>query len=258
MIDLKTSTQIQIGLPELPEPRSECHFDTIRRWLKECDANHPNCRLREQRFLPTRLLDVGGPDRPYLRLRQPPPAEAWKYIALSHPWGDPNRHPHFCTYTSNVAEYKKEIRFDQLPETFKDAVITTRALGFQYLWIDSLCIIQGEGGDFIDESKRMEDVFSSAYCVLAASRATHQAGGFLQARPQRQFVTFQRGGQKPFYVCESIEDFNQDVLEGSMCKRAWVLQERALSHRTVYFTERQTYWECGDGVRCETGPKMRK
>jgi len=43
-----------------------------------------------------------------------------------------------------------------------------------------------------------------------------------------------------------------------MNKRGWVLQERALACRTIYFTAQQTYWECGGGVRCETLTKMSK
>jgi hypothetical protein len=36
------------------------------------------------------------------------------------------------------------------------------------------------------------------------------------------------------------------------------LQERALSRRTMHFTETQTYWECGEGVWCETFTKTKK
>jgi hypothetical protein len=64
--------------------------------------------------------------------------------------------------------------------------------------------------------------------------------------------------RNPFYVCEAIDDFQHDVIDGRLNKRGWVLQERALARRTIYFTENQTYWECGEGVRCETLAKMRK
>lgn len=104
----------------------------------------------------------------------------------------------------------------------------------------------------------MEDVFSSAYCVLAASRATGQHDGFLKPRIPRSFVTFKRGSEMPFYVCDAIDDFDQDVLQGSLNRRGWVLQERALATRTVFFTETQTYFECGEGIRCETLTKMHK
>jgi hypothetical protein len=136
-------------------------------------------------------------------------------------------------------------------------VTTTRELGLRYLWIDSICIIQGPDGDFAQEATRMEDVFSSAYCVLAASSGKGQQDGFLNPRKENDFLTFERGG-KPLYVCRFIDDFNANVLEGPLSKRGWVLQERALAHRTIFFTDSQTYWECGEGVRCETLSKMEK
>jgi hypothetical protein len=106
----------------------------------------------------------------------------------------------------------------------------------------------------------MEDVFSGAYCVLAASRANNQLDGFLHGvRVQRDFVTFQRKEEeRPFYVCKNIDNFSHDVIEGALNKRGWVLQERALARRTIYFAENQTYFECGKGVQCETLTSMRK
>jgi hypothetical protein len=35
------------------------------------------------------------------------------------------------------------VLFEKLCKSFQDAVIVTRAIGLQYLWIDSLCILQG-------------------------------------------------------------------------------------------------------------------
>jgi hypothetical protein len=173
---------------------------------------------------------------------------------LSHPWGQGT---HFCTFRDNLEEYKENVSFDKLPATFKHAVTTTRELGLRYLWIDSICIIQGKDGDFAQEAKRMEDVFSSAYCVLAASSANGQEDGFLNPRKENDFITFEKDGQ-PLYVSRFMDDFNTHVLDGPLSKRGWVLQERALAHRTIFFTDRQTYWECGEGVRCETLIKMDK
>lgn len=188
-----------------------------------------------------------------------------EYIALSHPWGDQSKHPPFTTLRKDpsgagreVDKFKHAIPYDQLPATFKDAVDCTRALNIRYVWIDSLCIIQGKDGDFNEEAERMEDVFSGAYCVLAASRASGQCDGFLGSRPWREYITFQRGDEKPFYICKPIDDFSHHVLEGTLNRRGWVLQERALARRTIFFTESQTYFECGCGVRCETLARMHK
>jgi hypothetical protein len=188
-----------------------------------------------------------------------------EYTALSHPWGDTRTYEPFSTLRKDASRKKHDIEHfktaipeDQLPATFKDAVDCTRRLGVQYLWIDSICIIQGPGGDFNEEAKKMEDVFSGAYCVLAASRASSQRDGFLGSRQRRDYVTFARGDEKPFYICKTIDNFSKDVIEGDLNKRGWVLQERALARRTIYFTATQTYFECGKGVRCETLTSMKK
>lgn len=38
------------------------------------------------------------------------------------------------------------------PKTFLDAILISKYLGFQYLWVDSLCIIQDSAEDWGKES----------------------------------------------------------------------------------------------------------
>jgi len=106
----------------------------------------------------------------------------------------------------------------------------------------------------------MEDVFSSAYCVIAASSARGQREGFLKGRKERQYLQLDGGDAKKggLYVCRFIDNFDEHVLNSPLSKRGWVLQERALARRTIYFTDWQAYWECGNGVRCETMTKIHK
>jgi serine/threonine protein kinase len=247
---------IQLGFPELPRAQSEAFYLILQLWLRNCneDEAHKGCRSHISNSLPTRLIDVG----PNLRLVETKEERlsSSKYIALSHPWGDTRTYEPFSTLRKNIESFKKAIPYDRLPLTFKDAVDCSRRLGVQYLWIDSICIIQGLGGDFNEEAKKMEDVFSGAYCVLAASRASSQQDGFLGSRQHRDYVTL--GDERPFYICKMIDNFNRDVIEGPLNKRGWVLQERALARRTIYFTASQTYFECGNGVRCETLTSMKK
>ncbi|RSL92037.1 hypothetical protein CEP52_014033 [Fusarium oligoseptatum] len=63
-------------------------------------------------------------------------------------------------------------------------------------------------------------------------------------------------GDTTYYACENIDDFGTHVDQSELNQRGWVMQERALSRRTIYFVESQSYWECGGGVRCETMTKM--
>lgn len=273
--DFKGFTPMQLGFPVLPEPRSEAFYRLLRLWLEDCDTKHADCRSKLRTTsrksslpdLPTRLVDVGSLKDLRLRLvaTQEESISSHQYIALSHPWGDIKKFPPFSTWRRDgsglghdIDTFRQAIKYDELPATFKDAVDCTRALGIRYLWIDSICIVQGKDGDFSDEAKNMEKVFSGAYCVLAASRADSQHDGFLGSRPKRKYLTFQRPKDEPYYVCEPIDHFSRDIIEGSLNQRGWVLQERALARRTIYFAKSQTYFECGNGIRCETMASMHK
>lgn len=253
---LKTS-HIQIGFPHLTPITSQTYFEILRQWLRDCDAEHTECFPQSVGSLPTRLIHLTGQEPTALCLYETQPSDKLEYTALSHPWGEK---PHFCTTLANIKAHQKAIDFENLPATFKDAITVTRELGLEYLWIDSICIIQGEGGDFNHEAKRMEDVFSSAVCVLAASSAHGQQDGFLNPRRQTpQSLSFDYSkGLPTLFLSPFMDKFSDDVLEAPLSKRGWVLQERALARRTIFFTNRQTYWECGEGVRCETMTKMDK
>jgi hypothetical protein len=269
-LDLNTGIDqdIQIGYPSLPEANSETYFEIIRQWLEHCDSGHkcrPTPSISNQQSsvrslpltrLPTRVISVGKSETDRVYLVETRPEDSGEWIALSHQWGTGEK---FRTTRANLNDHIQGMEFASLPETFRHAVAVTRALNRPYLWIDSICIVQGPGGDFNEEAKRMEHVYSGAYCVLASSRSPGHYAGFLQPRKLRYSMSLQQEGQPaPFYICETIDDFNLHVVEGSLNKRGWVLQEHALARRTVYFTDHQTYFECGDCVRCETMTKTRK
>lgn len=212
-------------------------------------------------FLPTRLIEVGCESSPNVRLVSGTSHldRGTKYIALSHMWG-PNHQETLKTRRANVQGRKEwVISLSQLPRTFLDAVKVTRSLGHQFLWIDSLCIIQDDTEDWRYESQRMEEVFSSAYCVIAATCASGTDDGFLKPRSERQAVPMTDVKSRiSYYVCEALNDFSGHVDGSEINSRGWVLQERALARRTIHFTSSQTYWECGSGVRCETLMRMNK
>ncbi|KXJ96488.1 hypothetical protein Micbo1qcDRAFT_210763 [Microdochium bolleyi] len=264
----KHHSKIQLGLTPVPNVSQSILPRLSKLWLDDCDRSHDACRRTESVRLPTRLIDVGDHQSSRIRLVKTHNGQGLetdqRYLALSHPWGDTERFPAFCTYRTNKTQeghgeecFLEAIDYGKLPATFRHAVDVTRWIGVRYLWIDSICILQGKDGDFSTEAARMEDVFSGAYCVIAASAAQNQHDGFLEKRTACNFVHYEpKGKQAPLYICEGVDDFGRDVLNSHLNSRGWVLQERALARRTIFFSKTQAYFECGEGICCETLTRM--
>jgi hypothetical protein len=260
-------SNIQLGFPQLPNPGSPTHIEVLGQWIHDCDQKHQCLHSQDAPFLPTRLIYVGNNVSEQARLicKTKNLAKETKYLALSHRWGSsPNEgQPNplegkiVCTDKKNIDRLGHGFDESELPPMYLDAILIARELKVEYLWIDSLCIIQQDEEDWKEESELMEQVFRSAYATLAATCASSPAEHFLKTRPERQCVTMKADGAL-YYLCDAIDDFSGDVEQGELNKRGWVFQERALSRRTIYFAEKQTYWECGKGIRCETLMKTSK
>ncbi|KAI0439927.1 hypothetical protein F4803DRAFT_567955 [Xylaria telfairii] len=249
----------QLGLPKLPDHGSREQFLLLKEWIQVCNSTHKTCdRFDTEETgeksvstnMPTRLVDLGNP----LRLADSSCIKPSPYVALSHCWGKTET---LCTTTKNITQFKKSIDFSSLPKTFRDAIEVTRGIGIQYLWIDSLCIIQDDEDDWEYESTQMEQVFSFAYCTIGASSSKSSIEGFLHNRRPRSCVQLEVTGIGRLYVCQNIDNFNRDVEQGELNSRGWVLQERALSRRSIFYTTTQVYWECGAGVHCETLARLK-
>ncbi|TDZ13932.1 hypothetical protein C8035_v003062 [Colletotrichum spinosum] len=198
--------------------------------------------------MPTRLVRVTEP----VQLVESNSIDPSHYVALSHCWGQLADNESFCLFRNNYFRLQESIIFDRLPRTFRDAIAVTRGLGIEYIWIDSLCIIQDDARDWESEASKMEEVFSAAYCTISAASAQSSLDGFLSPRSHRPCVRLQTLESETIYVCPHIDDFHRDVELAEINRRGWVLQERALSRRSIYYTSTQLYWECGEGIQCET------
>jgi hypothetical protein len=108
------------------------------------------------------------------------------------------------------------------------------------------------------KQKRLQDVYSGAYCTIAATSAVDSKAGFLERSVCSDYIHIQNTSGRQFYLCMEVDDFGNDVDNAPLNKRAWVLQERVLSRRTIQFSANQVYFECGDGVWCKSLTKLRR
>lgn len=226
-------------------------FELARKWRNTCLENHRESCLRTiNPILPTRVIDVGPVDgscEPRLWI---PKLEKGDWVALSHCWG---RRPRFMTESHNIIGRKRAICFEDMPQTFQDAVIATRKLGYRYLWIDSLCIVQDDHDDWVAESIRMGDYYRHAVLTISADSAPEDNVGFLHeyradypSTVVKLASNYEIGIRKK-YPCADF--WNRDTW---VAKRAWTLQEFVLAPRTLHYTSEQIIWECQTRKYCES------
>ncbi|EIW59565.1 HET-domain-containing protein, partial [Trametes versicolor FP-101664 SS1] len=168
------------------------------------------------------------------------------YLALSYVWGKDSEQTPYRTTTSNLSTYEHRIDPRVLPLTIRDAIYVTHKLGFRWLWVDSLCIIQDSDSDKTHEIGRMHHVYRYAHVTIMAGSAEGVGSGFLQKRSPPDDVAL------PFicppYPPNSTEHqpgvkAYEDEL-GCMATRAWCMQEYLLSPRALIFTPRTILFRC--------------
>ncbi|KAH8702932.1 heterokaryon incompatibility protein-domain-containing protein [Phaeosphaeriaceae sp. PMI808] len=211
----------------------------IMEWAKtqidQCKQNHKACSLGfiSKTDPPSRLIDVSG-SAPAIHLvmtQDLPKGKPFNYIALSHCWGGPRN---YRLTEENFSIMIESIAIEKLSKNFCDAITITQNLDIQYLWIDSLCIIQDNHEDWKRESKNMGQYYANAICVLSATAAPDSNGGCIFPK------TRLAGG------CTLREqgDSSLDVESERLTKRGWCFQERVLGSRILHFCSGLVLFEC--------------
>ncbi|KAI0628563.1 heterokaryon incompatibility protein-domain-containing protein [Trametes polyzona] len=247
-------------LPLLTDVRSARVFDLVKAELNQCthgEVVHEGCRVEtpvpSSGTFPTRLVDCSNADRP--RLVETNGARPL-YVALSYVWGPASAQP--CRTTmANVDEYTLHgLDSKTLPQTILDAILVTRALGFQYLWLDMLCIIQDSAEDKHREMACMRDIYRYAYLTIIAASASGASEGFLQDRPALSSPATIPA--LPFTVPSRLDSQRQKSQTGSLVavdttrldkaepvnRRAWCLQELLMSSRSLIYTSSALLYRC--------------
>jgi hypothetical protein len=238
----------------------------MRGWLKRCKEEHKTCPKQDvEHELPTRLLDVGpSTSEPFLMASN----GRWgTWAALSHCWG---RRLQVKTTKSNLkAHYEgKGLTLDELPPTFQDAVRIARELGIRYLWVDALCIIQDDTGDWEKEAERMEYIYSNAAVTIAAEASLESTIGILrsmeQLRSPQSNLTHSlchsqtKSLRGKVYFRIDHRKYNGWTSRGCLSTRAWTMQEEILSPRILRFAKQEVVWKCSAAYWTEWSPEHSK
>jgi hypothetical protein len=162
----------------LPDICNEKTVRIIEEWISHCHKSHPTCKTYSPSYMPSRLISVGSDEQnPCLVITGQ--YEPEQYLTLSHCWG--GEVPLSLT-SDREGVLKCGVPLTKFPKTFRDAILITRKLNVRYIWIDSLCIIQGDADDWHRESLTMSKVYEGALLNICVSAAPNAEAGFLYPR----------------------------------------------------------------------------
>lgn len=239
-----------------------------KHWLVNCAKKHGACQSNSLTYIPTRLIEVL--DEGMVRIVESM-SSAQVYIALSHRWSQDETSK---TLSVNLAERLLPFQANLLSPALQDSIKAVKSLGYHFVWIDMLCIIQDSEQDWLHEAAEMRHVYSNAAITIAAECTGEETngGGMFWQRDLRGLRPF------PFQQLEKYTDENLDYLvqsskntgdqqlyifpggghmtsrkKGILDTRGWILQEQLLSPRILYYGH-QMYWDCITELASEVAP----
>lgn len=250
------SVQLQGRSPIRPDPGCRASLSLIASWLSECLSKHEWClkvSTTSTPFVPDRLLYIAPGSNIRLSTDHLPNVS---YLALSYCWGLPTI---FSTTTENIRAHQENISWSSLPRTFQQAIDVTRFLGYEYIWIDSLCIIQHDPDDFAQQSGQMGDIYAHATAVISADAAQNVNTGFLHRRerpttiikvPKRKLVqkSLESGvDNRDGLITTNLENPTSDesnIFLARPYKKTWILSSEHEEHDTSLFspTNSRAWW----------------
>lgn len=195
------------------------------------------------------------------------------YACLSYCWGV-SKTQTGQTNRSNLSDHLQGIPLNKLPSTVADTIRLCHKLGFQYLWVDRLCIIQDDEKDWAKEASKMCDIYSGSELTISVPICSESSQSFLEERlgrwfPQQcQFGIMEFPNEKsnlksslwmrPFSLGTGPWVFEEDWKwfcdleknESHWLGRGWTFQEWMLSPRVLHI-DSMTIWDCFDGYANE-------
>ena len=216
-------------------------------WVRSCDTTHGKCHR------PFMSLDKSFIDRGmyFISITMSCLVEAKvgeKYVTLSYVWGTTSGGLK-CT-KANLDSLRingslsQENTRQYLPGTIQRAMKFTSQLGFDLLWVDSLCIVQDDPVHIEAQINEMANIFSNSCLTLCAADGIDANSGLRGVS----------GCPQPRNIQQDILAFSDGLatshwiryMYGSSVydERGWTFQEKVLSRRVITFTEHGLEWKC--------------
>jgi hypothetical protein len=227
----------------------------VKSWIDLCQTRHQGPCARTNSGSSARFRDMlshsyfGVIDVVNMHLTELP-TEAGSnfhsapYAALSYVWGDA---PSYITTVANVTHLSThgglETVLSRLPLVIRNAIDLVRRLGFQYLWVDALCIIQDRPESWRHNAYNMDLIYGNAAFTICAADG-EDASTALEAMKTEQSPTQEMADCAKGVRLMVSRPPEMYIKAAKWNTRAWTFQERLLSRRCLIFTGGRVYFQC--------------
>jgi hypothetical protein len=210
--------------------------------------------------MPIRCIKVDSTGKPIAL--QDTETKKEPYITLTHRW-DSDKIKACQTTKDNFKDRQNGKGFDDLPKHFSDAFLIAMNLHVEYVWIDSLCIIQAgdDGHDFNMQKSKMAQYYQHSLLTIATTAKGYLTEGILHSHSRNtvpwsnppvqlgyRVVNSPDEAAGHFYVYKRrqrlVDDYWENVRSAEVFNRAWILQEWMLSKRFLWYTPKGMFFEC--------------
>ncbi|KAI0595421.1 heterokaryon incompatibility protein-domain-containing protein [Biscogniauxia sp. FL1348] len=236
-------------------PDPQLRASVSKHWLSACQGLHPRCGGKTPTQMPTRVVDLDEPSTattPKLKITG---GEHDCYAALSYSWGEGVRHK-VKLNRDTLDSFQQEIPTADMTLAHREALQIARELGYSYIWIDALCIIQGDKEDWAREAGKIADVYGNAELTIVAGRSNNSLQGFLEHTAEPS-ITCRIPYNRPHADIPSDAycylTLRRSKVAGPVDKRAWCFQESVLSRRMIVYGEAQLSFKCRQSIVHEDG-----
>lgn len=158
---------------------SDSSWNMAMKWIEDCNARAiEHCMCHEHKTFkqakpPRRLLKIlageSGTQVSLISMTTNPQPES--YVTLSYTWGGVDQSALPLLRKRTLVSYESSIEVDRLPLLFRDVIDVAKRLGYQYLWIDALCIVQDDEKEKAGEVMRMDQIYDGADLNIVAAGA---------------------------------------------------------------------------------------
>ncbi|CAO2658252.1 Nn.00g059750.m01.CDS01 [Neocucurbitaria sp. VM-36] len=212
-----------------------CDYGLAASWLANCKERHGSlCNEIAPIIEGLQLIDCD-------QMSVVSAEASSRWTALTYVWGS-RTHLRSELESNNTPPPSSHLPAD-LPRTIKDAISVTKALGYQYLWVDEYCVDQANEAHRDHQISRMDQIYRGADLVLVAAAGqdkTYGLPGVSKPRSNAVEALHHKGktifsiGQDPKYHIEHSKWYT----------RGWIFQEGWLAKRLLVFTDEQMSFYC--------------